>query len=513
MKKFLTFVLVLAMVLSVSSFAMAANGLPDAVGEKITLTSGTYTLTDNVILPESISIEVPAGADVVLNLNGKTISQEKECTASYQMIQNLGSLTITGNGKLSFKDTSAGDPTFGWGSYTIRNAGTLVVENGTIEHLGEQNPGGGQPNVHMYCAIFQYSGSTTINGGKISTPTYRSARLWSGEMIINDGVFEGQLWVQCVNDEADLTINGGTFAPCGNDGSSVFVSNASNQAELNITGGNFTKVGCSDASKLDGDLISGGEFSEKPADELLDNSAIAVGNNADGFTVLQKPEPSTTDDPAFVVIPTSYSFGSTVQGTPFGAKTFTVYNSGECEIEVKLPDFGENCIVKWADDSVANKTLSTLNGSGYSAEFTVQPNANLAAGKHTAKADVIAYHNSDEFGHEEITAEFTITAPATSSSGSGISVKYNGGNSFSTSNPAVPTGVEIDGVPVTFNGTGSNFSVGCISSDAKWVTVRWNSTTVTTNFTPDGLVECTTVSIPKTGDMSFWAAVAAFFGF
>ena len=101
----------------------------------------------------------------------------------------------------------------------------------------------------------------------------------------------------------------------------------------------------------------------------------------------------------------------------------------------------------------------------------------------------------------------------TTSSGNGISVKYNGGNSFSTSNPSVPTGVEIDGVPVTFNGTGSNFTVGCISSDAKWVTVRWNSTSVTTNFTPDGLVECTTVSIPKTGDMSFWAAVAAFFGF
>lgn len=101
----------------------------------------------------------------------------------------------------------------------------------------------------------------------------------------------------------------------------------------------------------------------------------------------------------------------------------------------------------------------------------------------------------------------------TTSSGNGISVTYNGGNSFSTSNPAVPTSVEIDGVPVTFNGNGSNFTVGCISSDAKWVTIRWNSTTVTTNFTPDGLVECTTVSIPKTGDMSIWAAIAAFFGF
>ena len=100
-----------------------------------------------------------------------------------------------------------------------------------------------------------------------------------------------------------------------------------------------------------------------------------------------------------------------------------------------------------------------------------------------------------------------------SSKGNGISVKYNGGNSFSTSKSDVPTGVEIDGVPVTFNGNGSNFTVGCIDPNAKWVTVRWNSTTVTTNFTPDGLVECTTVSIPKTGDMSFWAAIAEFFGF
>ena len=107
-----------------------------------------------------------------------------------------------------------------------------------------------------------------------------------------------------------------------------------------------------------------------------------------------------------------------------------------------------------------------------------------------------------------------VTAPTTKpSSGNGISVKYNGGNSFSTSKSDVPTGVEIDGVPVTFNGTGSNFTVGCISSDAKWVTVRWNSTSVTTNFTPDGLVECTTVSIPKTGDMSIWAAIAQFLGF
>ncbi len=97
-------------------------------------------------------------------------------------------------------------------------------------------------------------------------------------------------------------------------------------------------------------------------------------------------------------------------------------------------------------------------------------------------------------------------------SGSGISVKYNGGNSFSTSKSDVPTGVEIDGVPVAFNGNGSSFTVSGIPADAKWVTVRWNSTSVTTNFTPSGAYVAE-VNIPKTGDMPIWAAVAAFFGF
>ena len=107
----------------------------------------------------------------------------------------------------------------------------------------------------------------------------------------------------------------------------------------------------------------------------------------------------------------------------------------------------------------------------------------------------------------------TVTpTPENKSSGSGISVKYNGGNSFSTSKSAVPTSVEIDGVPVAFNGDGSSFTVSSIPANAKWVTVRWNSTSVTTNFIPNGAYTAE-INIPKTGDMPVWAAVAAFFGF
>ncbi|MBQ8759849.1 MAG: right-handed parallel beta-helix repeat-containing protein [Bacteroidales bacterium] len=215
----------------------------------------------DIVLTEGIT--VAADKVVTLDLADYTISQEKECTESYQMISNKGNLTITGNGKISFKDTSNGEPTFGWGSYTVRNEGTLVVENGTIEHLGEQAFA-----THMICAIFQYSGSSTINGGTISTPAYRSVRLWKGDMTINGGTFDGQLWVQSVDNTAKLSITGGEFAPNGRDASSVFVGNVSDSnvhynAEFSVTGGTFnTKIGCNDTEKLTGELITGGTFTE-----------------------------------------------------------------------------------------------------------------------------------------------------------------------------------------------------------------------------------------------------------
>ena len=216
----------------------------------------TLGLAKNVTVIETI--EVPGGKTLAFNLNGKTISQSKACTASYEMINNKGNLTITGNGKISFTDTGAGDPNFGWGSYTINNSGNLTVEKATIEHKGAQAFA-----THMICAIFQYSGSTTIEGGTISTPNYRSARLWKGDMTINGGTFDGQVWVQAVDNSAKLTINGGTFEPNGNDASSVFVENKTYDVEFAVTDGTFNgKVGCSDATKLAG-AITGGKFTEK----------------------------------------------------------------------------------------------------------------------------------------------------------------------------------------------------------------------------------------------------------
>ena len=223
--------------------------------------ANSRTRSEAVLGAETITrdqITIPAGKTLTLNLNGHSIRGEKACTESFQMIDNKGTLIITGNGTISFKDTSAGDPSYGWGSYTIRNEGTLIVENGTIEHLGEQTQ-------HMFCAIFQYCGSTTINGGTISTPNYRSARLWMGDMTINGGNFEGQLWVQAVDNTAELTINGGTFAPRGGDGSSVFITNDQRTVGFTVTGGYFnTKIGSSNTTNFTSGsgMVTGGTFTE-----------------------------------------------------------------------------------------------------------------------------------------------------------------------------------------------------------------------------------------------------------
>lgn len=215
---------------------------------------GQVTLLEDIVLTEGLT--VASDKTVVLDLNGHTVSQAEECTGSYAMISNKGTLTITGNGKISFKDTGTGDSSFGWGSYTIHNSGTLVVENGIIEHLGEQAAG-----THCIQALFQYSGSTTINGGTISTPNYRSIRLWHGDMTINGGVIDGQVWVQTQTGEsAALTINGASFSPNGNDMSSVFLENDKNTVTFSVTAGEFeTKIGATKPENLAGS-ISGGVF-------------------------------------------------------------------------------------------------------------------------------------------------------------------------------------------------------------------------------------------------------------
>ena len=213
--------------------------------------SVTVVLLEDIVLKDTLVI---ANQTVKLDLAGYTISQEKACTESYAMIVNNGTLTINdtvGGGKISFKDTGAGDPNFTWGSYTIVNNKKLTVNAGTIENITELNTAA--KNVHMYCAIQQNvaTASTTISGGTISTPTYRSIRINQGKLSVSGGIIDGQIWVQPFAANCSVTVTGGTIGPNGGDASALFIENAKYAVTLKVSGGKFEgKIGCSKPDEL-----------------------------------------------------------------------------------------------------------------------------------------------------------------------------------------------------------------------------------------------------------------------
>lgn len=271
--------------------------LPSTDEDKLNIAAqlgGTVVLSGDVELKNPIVVKgietksANAGAVLEIDLNGYALTYTSDVAAHSAMITvNSGSTLIVkdskGTGKISYNYTGAGDPAFGWGTYTIANSGKLVVENGTVEIVSDINDGSVN---HMYSAIWQYSGSMTINGGTISNANYRSARLWKGDMTINGGTFEGQVWVQAVDNSSVLTINGGNFAPTGVDGSSVFVTNDTYKVALKVTDGNFaTKIGCSVFTKEGvAGTVSGGVFGSIN-DALIAEGYEAVENNGKFYVV------------------------------------------------------------------------------------------------------------------------------------------------------------------------------------------------------------------------------------
>lgn len=294
----------------------AGANVPTQVGEGIVLLSeaemalreaiaegGSYTLTEDVVLNSPLVINT----DFTLSLNGYTISQEKECDATYAMITNMGKFTILGEGAITFEDLGAGPADWSWGTYVIRNQGDLTIslaDNAKIEHKGPRQFTSGNGDPIAYVIDNHSAGKVEINGGTISSPKSRTLRNFytDGEIVINGGVFEGQVWIQQGNASGsgdhttkivELTINGGEFSPAGADGSSVFLTNHSaDNVKLSVTGGTFnTKIGCNDANKagVKGAIV-GGIFTESAKantnSNLISQNSIFEANGDGTYTVV-----------------------------------------------------------------------------------------------------------------------------------------------------------------------------------------------------------------------------------
>ena len=137
-------------------------------------------------------MDIAEGANVTIDLNGKTLSMKKDnVTFGMPVIKNVGTLHLI-NGKIKSENVG------------VQNNGTLVL-NCDIESVGNA-----VNNV--------YDGKTTIEGGSYkNTGTALSAIVADGwgtgvpQLIINGGVFESNFTCVSYNNAATGAVNAGTF--------------------------------------------------------------------------------------------------------------------------------------------------------------------------------------------------------------------------------------------------------------------------------------------------------------
>ena len=211
------------------------------------------TLVDDVVVSNKLS--VPAGKEVVLDLNGHTIAGAFNNAGVSAVIENKGTLTIK-NGKIvslaEFPDVDwapEGFPTYA--TNTIANSGNLVIDDGAyIEN--QTNVGGAS------YAIDNYAGGTlTVNSGIIRAKDhairlFTSSSAAENNVTINGGTIIGKraIWVQLAGSDntvapkVNLTINGGQLESNVVDGTGLVMysysyGNSFANTNVTIAGGQF----------------------------------------------------------------------------------------------------------------------------------------------------------------------------------------------------------------------------------------------------------------------------------
>ena len=150
----------------------------------------TFTLTENWTAAASDAgfgtgvgfgdvgyLLVPAGANIVMDLNGRTLNRNNYNTMNGYSIRVEGNLTITSATK-SNAGTITGS-SGGYGGAVLVFGGNLTLDYGTISgNNGIGNNGGG---------VYVYGGTFTMNGGVISDNVY--SNLGGGVYVVGSSTF------------------------------------------------------------------------------------------------------------------------------------------------------------------------------------------------------------------------------------------------------------------------------------------------------------------------------------
>lgn len=145
------------------------GSLQDAIDKVAQDKKGRVRLTRDIELTEGVN--VPKGATVEIDLNGKTITGIDNTETNFEIIKNQGKLLVK-NGTLTLKATVNN----GWNRYSavIANTvgGNLTVEDVHIEHLGGTDMAYGIDNLTNGKGTYAV---TTIENATVKSP-YRAVR-------------------------------------------------------------------------------------------------------------------------------------------------------------------------------------------------------------------------------------------------------------------------------------------------------------------------------------------------
>ena len=287
---------------TVSTAAQLQEAINEGEADMIIL-DGNIDLA-SLLLRSTAGLVIPADREVTIDLGGYTLSYASAEQGDV-MIQNNGTLTIQ-NGNVVYTYKGEADSNYGKGNYTISNNGTLNVDANISVDVA--NYEGKFP--HALYAI-QQAGTLVVNGGTISNDHNIAIRQWIGSetvssnITINDGEIIGTraIWMQLPNNDtskaplANVTIKGGTLTAREDSGYKLAIysytyGNKLQNVEINIEGGVFNGdialTGGQNKEYVERLTITGGTFNGFDGDvySYADNAADAISIKGGEFSSL-----------------------------------------------------------------------------------------------------------------------------------------------------------------------------------------------------------------------------------
>ena len=269
-----------------------------------TSNSSVIVLTGNIVLTDPVTIG--SGKDIVIDLNGKTVSAESEDA----FVVSAGKLLLRGDGNVSAKSSAV----------VVMNHGEAIIDGGTYKGdmafavgtfnssdnsvtSGRLTFNSGTVNSQEFSIGIYGSSEVEINGGTFTSRdnavigTNGSSPLNSHRysITVNEGTFNGNIetseYIACgiyMANTGDVVLNGGTFNI--NGGVGILVRSGTltaNAAEISITekeGFSSGKVGDSQIQVTADSQIVVDDKAGYPgkAPEILANSTGYVVKTVDG---------------------------------------------------------------------------------------------------------------------------------------------------------------------------------------------------------------------------------------